>query len=229
MGEAWGTCEDGHDKKERQNEVLPLLHTIRDDGCVQLSGSASIGCHASPSSWVGVTMGPEWTFRSGPRPEITAANFGAPTIAGTGGTITATWRTTNVGGLATASPWTERLYLSTDTEVGGDVLLATITEHGTLAAGAGLDRSLDITLTGTVPGDYYLLLTVDTSTTFIKDFQFDLTGYRTSGRWQEQGQDHDQPVPAPCKAPRKQQQQAAETGQHDLPGLRRAEQARMLL
>ena len=90
----------------------------------------------------------------------------APTASATGVTETIGWRTTNSGSAATLAAWTERLYLSADTQPSADdLLLAQVQETQPLAAGASRDAEQQVTLPFDRFGDFYWLVVIDAANT----------------------------------------------------------------
>ena len=71
---------------------------------------------------------------------------------------------TNIGNIATtATTWVDRLYLSTDAQLGtDDVLLDTATHVGAVGTQSGYPASRSVTVpASTAPGNYYLIVQVD--------------------------------------------------------------------
>ena len=79
-----------------------------------------------------------------------------------GETFRVSWTDYNENGKEITGSWTDGVYLSTDARWDiGDKLLGKVVHDGGLAAGQTLASSLDISLSGALPGDYYLLVRSD--------------------------------------------------------------------
>ncbi|MCA9191785.1 MAG: hypothetical protein KDB03_08485 [Planctomycetales bacterium] len=86
-----------------------------------------------------------------------------PTSLGVGAAANITWRVRNDGTAATdQSSWLDRIYLSSDTTLGGDILLGEFTHQGSLAPDASYTRSQSIVVPASVsPGNYFVLVQTD--------------------------------------------------------------------
>lgn len=84
-----------------------------------------------------------------------------PSMSGSGLAIDVAWTVSNTGSVAVPAPWTERVLLSTDTELGGDTQLAQITSTGLLAPGESLNRVIPVTIPDDISGDFRILVQVD--------------------------------------------------------------------
>ena len=74
---------------------------------------------------------------------------GDPSVAASGGEVTVSWVTENLGTSGATGSWTERVYLSDDAAAGGDVLLGTFRYDGPLAAGGEVTRTETLTMPAT--------------------------------------------------------------------------------
>ncbi len=105
-----------------------------------------------------------WSFTTIALPDLVISAPTAPTLVGAGELISLTWRTDNVGTLATPGPWTERILLSTDDQISGDdIELYAADPAQMLAPAQGLDRNVDVTLPVVPEGIYYLLAVADSA------------------------------------------------------------------
>ena len=78
--------------------------------------------------------------------------------------LTINWNAQNNGDAAAVSPWTERVYLSSDdTFSGDDLLLAEMNAAADLGVGALESRRATVTLPDGISGTYYLLAIPDTN------------------------------------------------------------------
>ncbi len=92
------------------------------------------------------------------KPTITTA----PASAFSGAAIDVAWNTANLGTIATAGGWVERVYLSADNVVSGnDRLLAEITQGGPLGTAQGINTQRTLTLPADVTGTLFLLVVTD--------------------------------------------------------------------
>ncbi|HND50976.1 MAG TPA: CARDB domain-containing protein, partial [Pirellulaceae bacterium] len=101
-------------------------------------------------------------------PDLAVADvMTAPAVADFGSTIEVSYTVRNVGPVAAAGSWVDRVYLSTDDVVdASDVLLGTLQSSAALSVGAGADydRSINVTLplrSTLLPGDYRILVVAD--------------------------------------------------------------------
>ncbi|MCA9309823.1 MAG: hypothetical protein KDA21_01365, partial [Phycisphaerales bacterium] len=82
-----------------------------------------------------------------PRPDLTVTAVNGPSTAASGETVTINWHVDNQGEVDATAPWVDRVYLSSDaTWSTGDQPLNFLPRDADLAAAAGYDQSLDITL-----------------------------------------------------------------------------------
>jgi hypothetical protein len=72
-----------------------------------------------------------------------------PASAQSGQQVTVTWRSTNTSTAPATGTWTEKLYLSSDDAIGGDVLIATFIRIGPLDPGQATVRTESVTLPST--------------------------------------------------------------------------------
>ncbi|MEZ6135593.1 MAG: CARDB domain-containing protein [Pirellulaceae bacterium] len=86
-----------------------------------------------------------------------------PTSIGIGAPATVTWRVRNDGTAATdQATWVDRVYLSSNNTLGGDVLLGTFEHNGVLAADASYTQTQTVVVPPSVsPGNYFILVQTD--------------------------------------------------------------------
>ncbi len=97
-------------------------------------------------------------------PDLTISNLVAPTKGLTNTNANFTYRVENQGLNAAAGAWVERVYLSTDDELGNDIQLGEYAFNGTLPAGLFYEKTLPFSLPKTA-GQYWLLATTDATNT----------------------------------------------------------------
>jgi subtilase family serine protease len=86
-----------------------------------------------------------------------------PTSAAPGANVTVNYQVANRGTASVSGAYAERVYLSNNATLGGDMLLGTSPTHTTaLAANTTLAASLAVTIpAATAPGGYYILVQAD--------------------------------------------------------------------
>ncbi len=127
-----------------------IVETDSGDMVVELDGEANNA--ASSAS----------TFESIAEPNLTLESVGAPVSALPGSTITVTYRVRNTGTANASGPWTDRVVLSADDEIGNadDQVAGDLTFTGTIAPGSSRGFSRSVTLPAT-PGDFRVGVTAD--------------------------------------------------------------------
>ena len=80
-----------------------------------------------------------------------------------GDSIDVTWRVRNDGTATTlATTWVDRVYLSSDTDFGGDVLLGSVTHNGSLDSNASYTMTESLVIPPSVAeGDYFIIVRTD--------------------------------------------------------------------
>lgn len=98
-----------------------------------------------------------------PLPDLAVANVAAPATIEAGKPVTITWTDRNLGDAATNSAWYDSIYLSSDNQLGGDILLADIYYNNSvpIAAGGELARSAQVTIPTNRTGNWYILVRSD--------------------------------------------------------------------
>ena len=96
-------------------------------------------------------------------PDLAASNVVAPGSARGGDPVTVTWHVTNLGGAAAPGSWNDTVVVSRDTVFGNadDVVLATVAHTGGLAAGAGYDGTVSVTMPAQIEDTVELFVRAD--------------------------------------------------------------------
>ena len=96
-------------------------------------------------------------------PDLVAAGLTAPTSVRAQQVVSLGWTVSNSGSGAAKAPWTDIVYLSSDqTCCAGDTALATVSHTAVLAPGASYAQTKSVTIPVRPPGNYFLILKVDT-------------------------------------------------------------------
>jgi hypothetical protein len=103
-------------------------------------------------------------------PDLVAMNIGAPTDLETEANFRVSYRIENQGAAATSSSFTQRILLSKDPVPGDDTLLSQFVFSGTMAAGAGFDRSETVRAPREA-GTYWLIVVADATQTLDEIFE----------------------------------------------------------
>ncbi len=126
---------------------------------VRADGYNAVGEYDEANNWstpVAVALTPPL------RADLSVENIGVPPTAQPGTPFTVTWKTRNVGAVDVSGSWAETVAMSTDNAVGGDTWFATVNFTGTLAVGASVDHSAQITIPlDGLAGDLYAVVTTD--------------------------------------------------------------------
>ena len=97
-----------------------------------------------------------------PLPDLIVDEISAPTTVLPGQSFDIHWLSKNVGNAATQSSWSESVSLSTDDQVGNDILLQSLIVKASLVAGSQLDRVTTVTLPSDGPsGVFRLVVSID--------------------------------------------------------------------
>jgi subtilase family serine protease len=101
-------------------------------------------------------------FTLPPLPDLTVSAVTAPVDAVSGSSITLTWTITNQGTQDIVNGrWSDRVWLSNDTAVGGDQYFGDFRFEGSLAAGASITRSQSIDIPLTYSGVRFVVVQTD--------------------------------------------------------------------
>jgi len=95
------------------------------------------------------------------RPDLVVSSISAPVGAVSGEAILYSWTVTNVGNAPTTGPWADRVYLSPDDQIGGDIAIETFGFSGTLGIGESIVRQHSYKFSDTLHGSRWLVVTTD--------------------------------------------------------------------
>jgi subtilase family serine protease len=96
-------------------------------------------------------------------PDLAAAGLTAPASVRAQQVVSLGWTVSNPGSGAAKAPWMDIVYLSADsTCCAGDTALATVSHTAALAPGASYAQGKSVTIPSRSPGNYFLILKVDT-------------------------------------------------------------------
>jgi subtilase family serine protease len=96
-------------------------------------------------------------------PDLVAAGLTAPASVRAQQVVSLGWTVSNGGSGAAKAPWMDTVYLSSDqTCCAGDTALATVSHTAALAPGASYAQTKSVTIPSRPPGNYFLILKVDT-------------------------------------------------------------------
>ena len=93
-------------------------------------------------------------------PDLVVASIAFPATAVAGGQLTATFRVENRGVVAATGAIVQRVFLSTDNVVGGDLLVSQLSYPGPLPAGQFFEQTVNIHLPDAT-GNYWVIVTTD--------------------------------------------------------------------
>jgi RHS repeat-associated protein len=94
--------------------------------------------------------------------DLVATSVTAPTTATAGQSITVNWQAADPGSQPIAGNWQDSVYLSsTPTITASSILLDAVPHNGGLSAGGSYPGALTTSLPGLAPGNYYVLVQVD--------------------------------------------------------------------
>ncbi|MGE0377399.1 MAG: SdrD B-like domain-containing protein, partial [Planctomycetaceae bacterium] len=93
-------------------------------------------------------------------PDLRVTGITLPATGRTGETVQVSWTVANGGVIPTTGAWVDRVYLSTDDQLGSETFLGSQNFSGTLAVGGSYNRSLMVTLPE-LAGTFYLFVITD--------------------------------------------------------------------
>ncbi|MCC5806719.1 MAG: carboxypeptidase regulatory-like domain-containing protein [Opitutales bacterium] len=137
-----GTLEPGQSYTRTTSLPLPLV-----EGSYTLFLLVNAG--------QGLDEGGEWNnnllqspleIEYGPLPDLVPGTISGPPNALPGETVEVSWTTTNTGDAPAAGPWTEQVFLSTDSTIGNDRFLASFSYEGSLAPDESAVRTETVTI-----------------------------------------------------------------------------------
>ncbi len=96
-------------------------------------------------------------------PDLVAGAITNPPTALPGSTVQLRWAVTNVGVGPVAGSWSEQVYWSDDSAIGGDSLLATFVYTNSIPAGGFMARTQSVLLPGLISGPRWFVLRLDSA------------------------------------------------------------------
>ena len=103
-------------------------------------------------------------------PDLVVHNVSAPASARTDEPLSISFRLDNQGHVATGSNFVQRILLSTDGVIGGDMWLGQVTFAGTIQPGSGASQTVQAVAPHT-PGDYYVVVVADANDSIVELFE----------------------------------------------------------
>ena len=105
-----------------------------------------------------------------PLADLTVSHIVGPASGLAGRDVSLSYDVNNLGNLIASGAWSEQIYLSSDTAIGGDILLANFYEAAnSVAAGGSVARSRVVTLPAyAVAGDWHLVVRVDAANDLVE-------------------------------------------------------------
>src|SRR5205823_5851540 len=96
-----------------------------------------------------------------PPPDLQVTSITIPSKVLSGDPLQATWDVTNLGPGLAAGSWVDRVYFSTDDQVGNDTLLGSFTHTGDLAGSEHYSRTETVTVPERPDGAYRVIVITD--------------------------------------------------------------------
>lgn len=99
-----------------------------------------------------------------PRADLSIVSANAPASTATDAAFNVSWRIINQGIARATGPWADKIFLSTDSQLGGDTLIAEFPFNADLEVDQTVDRIQTITVPGnsiSSNGQYFLLIRTD--------------------------------------------------------------------
>ncbi len=90
-------------------------------------------------------------------------------------TKTVSWTVTNTGTTSIDQEWKDSVYLSTDDQVGGDTLLATVSRSSALQPGASYPNMASVTIPDVPAGQYWIIVKTDSESNISETDEADNT------------------------------------------------------
>ncbi|MBX3418456.1 MAG: carboxypeptidase regulatory-like domain-containing protein [Pirellulaceae bacterium] len=94
-------------------------------------------------------------------PDLVVSLVSVPEVGESGEQIQVTWVISNQGGAVNNGNWSDRIYLSTDSQVGGDLVIGSFSFTGSLAAGESVQRTQLVTIPAGVYGTRWIVVQTD--------------------------------------------------------------------
>jgi subtilase family serine protease len=96
-----------------------------------------------------------------PTPDLIVTGITAPIIAQSGRSVVVQWQLTNQGHAPVSGPFTESIFLSSDSTIGNDQFFGAYTFNGSIAPGQTITRSQTIQLPNIYEGTYRVVIVTD--------------------------------------------------------------------
>lgn len=107
-----------------------------------------------------------------PSPDLTVQSITVPSNAPVGELVDVSWTVVNHGAVPTSGSWSERIYASPDSLIGGDVLLATFAFNDVISPGASILHTKQIPVPS-IPGGYRIVACVDVGNAILEPDESD--------------------------------------------------------
>ncbi|MBN2071739.1 MAG: FG-GAP repeat protein [Candidatus Krumholzibacteriota bacterium] len=159
---------------DEYTSVNALQYRYRLDGAIYTIWSTGTGC-----SYTSLTQGshmfevqardlagnidasPDTVLFSVGYNDLVITEITVPDSAFCNSEIGASWITSNIGDCEVQGSWSDRVYLSPDSAVGGDVLLGNVSVSGPLGPGQSTEVSGSLLLPDNITGRYWLVVVAD--------------------------------------------------------------------
>ena len=138
-----------------QTSITFVGTTIQDN---VRDGNQRVTVTVSIESPVFVTASTQVTVIDVVPADLQISELVVPLNAYTGSEIDISWLLTNIGEFPRTQAWTERILLSTDNQVGGDVTLLSRTVNERLESGLSMPRSAKVILPPETTGNHYIIV-----------------------------------------------------------------------
>ena len=106
-----------------------------------------------------------------PPPDLQVPLVSVPSEGRATESIVVTWQVTNDGPGSARGSWVDRVYLSSDQQIGNDTLLGSFTRTEDLPSGVAYGRTEAVTLPDVAAGSYYVLVVTDAQNTVYEHTQ----------------------------------------------------------
>ena len=176
------TCSDASQVSAPATVTIPAGQTDASFTVTRVAGGIALG-----SQLVTITAGASG-FNSGfaslalsavSQPDLVVSSIAVPSDGFAGATVPVTWSVANKGNGAAGGSWIDRIYLSSDNQVGNDTLVATVAYNGTLDAGQSYVKTCQVTLTQTV-GPVWIIVVTDSDNAVAEAVENNNTGVSAS-------------------------------------------------
>jgi methionine-rich copper-binding protein CopC len=143
--------------------TLPLTPTIPGGTyyIIVVTDTQNTQPEADESDNTGVSSG--MNLQPPPLPDLAVTSITAPSSAVSGNSMLVHWDLSNVGSLDFTGNIVEEIYLSTDTSIGGDTLVGTVSFSGSVSAGGVVHRQASVNIPINIQGARYVVVKTDTT------------------------------------------------------------------